>query len=70
MEAEALRVSKDGQLARHRGAFFLSTTLVHELIEIDCTNAIEPAFYSARLASSSRKRNDVSSASFPSRAST
>jgi hypothetical protein len=35
MEAEALRVSKDGQLATHRGAFFLSTTLAHELIEID-----------------------------------
>jgi transposase InsO family protein len=35
MEAEALRVSKDGLLATHRGAFFLSTTLAHELIEID-----------------------------------
>jgi hypothetical protein len=35
MEAEALRVSKDGAIATHRGAFFLSTTLTHELIEID-----------------------------------
>ena len=35
MEAEALRVSKDGTIATHRGAFFLSTTLAHELIEID-----------------------------------
>lgn len=35
MEAEALRVSKDGAIATHRGAFFLSTTLAHELIEID-----------------------------------
>jgi len=35
MEAEALRVSKDGYVATHRGAFFLSTTLKHELVEID-----------------------------------
>jgi transposase InsO family protein len=35
MEAEALRVSKDGAIATHRGAFFLSTTLAHELVEID-----------------------------------
>lgn len=35
MEAEALRVSKDGHVATHRGAFFLSTTLTHELVEID-----------------------------------
>jgi transposase InsO family protein len=35
MEAEALRVSKDGAIATHRGAFFLSTTLAHQLIEID-----------------------------------
>ncbi len=35
MEAEALRVSKDGYVATHRGAFFLSTTLAHELVEID-----------------------------------
>ena len=35
MEAEALRVSKDGYIATHRGAFFLSTTLAHELVEID-----------------------------------
>jgi transposase InsO family protein len=35
MEAEALRVSKDGTVATHRGAFFLSTTLAHELVEID-----------------------------------
>ena len=35
MEAEALRVSKDGYVATHRGAFFLSTTLVHEVVEID-----------------------------------
>jgi transposase InsO family protein len=34
-EAEALRVSKDGYIATHRGAFFLSTTLAHELVEID-----------------------------------
>lgn len=35
MEAEALRVSKLGYVATHRGAFFLSTTLAHELVEID-----------------------------------
>jgi transposase InsO family protein len=35
MEAEALRVSKDGYVATHRGSFFLSTTLKHELVEID-----------------------------------
>jgi transposase InsO family protein len=35
MEAEALRVSKDGYVATHRGGFFLSTTLTHELVEID-----------------------------------
>ena len=35
MEAEALRVSKLGYVATHRGAFFLSTTLGHELVEID-----------------------------------
>jgi transposase InsO family protein len=35
MEAEALRVSKDGYIATHRGAFFLSTTLAHELVEVD-----------------------------------
>lgn len=35
MEAEALRVSKDGYIATHRGASFLSTTLAHELVEVD-----------------------------------
>jgi putative transposase len=35
MEAEALRVSKDGAVATHRGAFFLSTTLALQLVEID-----------------------------------
>jgi putative transposase len=35
MEAEALRVSKDGYVSTHRGTFFLSTTLTHELVEID-----------------------------------
>jgi transposase InsO family protein len=34
-EAEALRVSRQGHVATHRGAFFLSTTLAHELVEID-----------------------------------
>ena len=40
MEAEALRVSKLGYVATHRGAFFLSTTLAHELVEIDCYGRI------------------------------
>jgi putative transposase len=35
MEAEALRVSRLGHVATHRGSFFLSTTLAHELVEID-----------------------------------
>ena len=35
MEAETPRVSKDGHILTHRGAVFLSTTLAHELVEID-----------------------------------
>ena len=35
MEAETPKVSKDGNVVTHRGAFFLSTTLAHQLVEID-----------------------------------
>jgi hypothetical protein len=47
MEAEALRVSKDGHVATHRGAFFLSTTLAHELVEIDWYEPNRAVFCSA-----------------------
>jgi transposase InsO family protein len=35
MEAETPRVSKAGHILTHRGAVFLSTTLAHQLLEID-----------------------------------
>jgi len=35
MEAETPRVTRDGHVATHRGSFFLSSTLAHQLVEID-----------------------------------